>query len=100
MEIDDPKAMAALLATACDVLNARVRPALAGEARLDAAMIANAMGLAARTLERPGTAWSARPVEATAGRVGDRARALRPHVAARLEASHPGYADEVDDAPP
>jgi hypothetical protein len=99
MEIDDRHAMAALLATARDILQRRVRPELAGDARLDAAMIANAMGLATRALGQPGTAWSTRAV-ASAGTAVERARALRPHVAARLAVTNPGYPDEVDAAPP
>ena len=99
MEIDDRAAMAALLATARDILQRRVRPELAGEAKLDAAMIANAVGLAARALERPGTAWSARTVADTGG-AAERARALRPHVAARLAVTSPDYPAQVDGAPP
>ena len=99
MEIDDPEAMAALLATARDILQRRVRPALDDDAKVDAAMIANAMGLAARAFARPGTAWSARDV-ATAGTTAERVRALRPHVEARLAVAQPGYLEEVRDAPP
>jgi len=99
MEIDDRAAMAALLATARDILQRRVRPELAGDAELDAAMIANAMALAARALERPGTAWSGRDV-ASPGSVAERARALRPHVAARLAVTNPNYPSEIANAPP
>ncbi|MFP4271385.1 MAG: hypothetical protein ACLFTL_12570, partial [Alphaproteobacteria bacterium] len=73
MEIDDPHAMAALLASARDILERRVRPELAGDARIDAAMIANAIGLVARALEQPGTAWSTRAV-ASVGTAAARAR--------------------------
>ncbi len=100
MEIDDPEAMAALLATARDILQRRVRPELTGEAKLDAAMIANALGLVARTLETPGTAWSTRAVALTGGSVAERVRMLRPHVVARLAVAQPGYLDDVRDAPP
>jgi hypothetical protein len=99
MEIDDRAAMAALLATARDILQRRVRPELAGDAKLDAAMIANALGLAGRALERPGTAWSTRTV-ATAGGAAERARALRPHVADRLAVTGPDYPAAVEGAPP
>jgi hypothetical protein len=100
MEIDDTRAMAALLATARDILQRRVRPELEGDAELDAAMIANALGLVARTLEAPGTAWSARGVAPAGGSVAERVRMLRPHVAARLAVARPGYSDEVREAPP
>lgn len=99
MEIDDRHAMAALLATARDILERRVRPELTGDAKLDAAMIANAMGLAARALAQPGTAWSTRAV-ATADAAATRARALRPHVAARLAVTNPDYLNQVENAPP
>jgi hypothetical protein len=99
MEIDDRAAMAALLATAAEILERRVRPALAGDAKLDAAMVANAMGLAARALAQPGTAWSAREV-ASGGTAAERARALRPHVRARLAVANPGYLHQIDGAPP
>jgi hypothetical protein len=99
MEIDDRAAMAALLATAGHVLRERVRPELDGDAKLDATMIANAVALAARALERPGTAWSRRDVTITGG-VAERARALRPHVAARLAVTDPNYPDEIAGAPP
>jgi hypothetical protein len=101
MEINDRAAMAALLATARKILQGRIRAELSGDAKLDAAMIASAMGLAARALEQPGTAWSARPV-ATAGAAAARARAraLRPHVRARLAVTNPDYVAQVDDAPP
>ena len=92
--------MAALLATARDILQRRVRPELEGAAKLDAAMIANAMGLATRALHQPGTAWSARAVAAPGGTTADRARALRPHVQARLAVAQPGYLEQVRDAPP
>ena len=100
MEIDDPDAMAALLATARDILQRRVRPELEGDVKLDAAMIANAMGLAGRALARPGTAWSARALTDESAAIGARVRALRPHVEARLDVAQPGYLEQVRDAPP
>lgn len=94
METDDPKAMAALLATARDVLRSRVQPHLQGEAKLDAAMIANAMGLVVRALQDPGASWSAQ----ASGDTG--VEALRAHVKRRLAVTNPGYAEQVRDAPP
>lgn len=99
MEIDDRRAMAALLATARDVLERRVRPALDGDAELDAAMIARAMALATRVLEQPGTAWSKARVAST-GTAAERVHALRPHVVARLAVTNPTYSDEIEGAPP
>ncbi|NBB71314.1 MAG: hypothetical protein GVY33_13500 [Alphaproteobacteria bacterium] len=99
MEIDDRAAMAALLATARDVLHRRVRPALDGDAALDAAMIANALALVVRALEQPGTAWSRRGGART-GSVAERVRALRPQVAARLAVTNPTYPNEIADSPP
>jgi len=100
MEIDDQRAMAALLATAREHLNARVRPELAGDARVEAAMVANALGLVARGLAQPGTAWTTQPRPPATGGVGERARALRAHVGARLAVTNPAYVAEVADAPP
>ncbi len=94
MEIDDPTAMAALLKTAQALLRSRVQPQVTGEAKLDAAMIANAMGQVARALEHPGTAWSAlSPAPHDVG-------GLRPLVARRLAVTNPGYTTDVADAPP
>ncbi len=104
MEIDDPQAMAALLTTARGVVKDRLQPQLRGEGRFEAAMVANAMALAARALERPGTAWSARvvppldlPLEP--GAAAAHARHLRPHVRQRLEVTQPGYPERVGGAP-
>jgi hypothetical protein len=94
MEIDDRRALAALLATARDILRSRVQPELAGERKLDAAMIANAMGLVARALEHSGTAWSQQ------GGTAAEVHALRAAVRARLAVANPAYLDQVRDAPP
>ncbi len=94
MEIDDRQALAALLVTARDLLRTRVQPELEVERRLDAAMIANAMGLVARALERPGTAWSQQ------GAGSNDIEALRRAVRARLAVANPGYLEQVEDAPP
>ena len=99
MEIDDRRAMAALLTTARDILQRRVQPELAGEPRLDAAMIANAIGLVVRALASPGTAWSDQRV-APVGEPAARVRLLRAQVRARLQVTNPGYIAEVEDAPP
>ncbi|MFW5834294.1 MAG: hypothetical protein ACOCYE_09365 [Pseudomonadota bacterium] len=104
MEIDDRRAMAALLTTARAVLKERLQPQLRGEGRFEAAMVANAMALAARALEEPGTAWSKREVGPAAsalasGDAAARARALRLHVAARLRVTQPGYVERVATAP-
>lgn len=104
MEIDDPRAIAMLLATARQVVQTQLRPELTGEARVDAAMVANALALAARALLAPGTAWSARttpslPDMLAPGTAAAAARALRPHVAARLAVTQPGHAERVAGMP-
>lgn len=99
MEIDDRRALAALLATARDILQQRVRAELEGDAERDAAMIASAMALTTRALEQPGTAWSRCRVTST-GTAAERVRSLRPHVVARLAVTNPTYIAEIEGAPP
>ncbi|MEO1092515.1 MAG: hypothetical protein AAFX81_17985 [Pseudomonadota bacterium] len=105
MELDDEAALASLLVTARAVLRERLLPELGGERRTEAAMVANAMAIAARALTHPGPAWAARevpalPVPPTPADVQRLVAALRPHVAARLEVTQPGYVAAVDGAPP
>ena len=50
--MNDAEKTAALLVEARLVLRERIMPTLAGEARFEAAMIANVMAIAARTLEQ------------------------------------------------
>lgn len=99
MPFDDRAALAALLATAREVLEERVRPRLDGAADDEAALIARALGLAARALAEPGRAWSALEPP-TGGNTRARATALRRQTAERLAVTNAGYAAEVEGAPP
>jgi hypothetical protein len=99
MPFDDRAALAALLATAREVLERRLRSGLDGAADDDAAMIARALALAARALAAPDRAWSALDPP-TGGNTRARAAALRRPTAERLAVTNPGYAAEVEGAPP
>ena len=99
MPFDDRAALAALLATAREVLERRVRSGLDGAADDDAAMIARALGLAARALAEPDRAWSTLDPP-SGGNSRARAAALRRPTAQRLAVTNPDYAEEVEGAPP
>ena len=101
MPFDDRAALAALLATARDVLEERVWPRLDGDGAADddAALIARALALAARALAEPDRSWSTLDPP-TGGNSRARAAALRRPTAERLAVTNPGYAEEVEGAPP
>lgn len=99
MPFDDRAALAALLATARDVLEERVWPRLDAAADDNAALIARALALAARALAEPDRSWSTLEPP-PAGGIRARATALRRQVAMRLAVTNPNYVENVDGAPP